>query len=401
MNPALAITAFTATSCLGAGVAAHRAALREARSGLKPCDFLGHHLPTWIGEVAGLDQTRLPAILSRYDCRNNRLAELSLAQDGFAEAVLAARERHGPDRIGVWLGTSTSGMLEIELAYARRSPPDGPLPDDFHYAETHNTFSLGDYVRRRFDLQGPAVVISAACASGAKVFASARRAIAAGLVDAAVVGGVDTLCLTTLYGFKSLELLSTQPCRPYDANRDGISIGEAGGFALLEAASTEARARAGGLLLLGTGESSDAHHMSSPHPEGEGARLAMASALADAGLQTHDIDYVNLHGTATPSNDRAEDLAVMRLFGDRVPVSSTKGAHGHTLGAAGALEAVIGLLSLQEGLIPGGLNLQQRDPELHADYRSADEVRPLRRVMSNSFGFGGSNSALIVGREAA
>ena len=401
MSSPLAITAFTATSCLGAGLAAHRDALHADRSGLSAGHFMGHTLDTWIGEVQGLGQTTLPSALARYDCRNNRLAEHALAQDGFAQAVVAARERYGADRIGVWVGTSTSGMLEIELAYAQRSPADGPLPQGFRYAETHNTFSLGDYVRRRFDLQGPATVISAACASGAKVFASARRAIAAGLVDAAVVGGVDSLCLTTLYGFKSLELLSPRPCRPYDAHRDGISIGEAGAFALLEPADPGTLARARGLQFLGAGESSDAHHMSSPHPDGEGARLAMAQALANAGLQPADIDYINLHGTATPSNDRAEDLAVMRLFGHGVPVSSTKGAHGHTLGAAGALEAVIALLCLEEGLIPGGLNLVERDPALSADYQSADLARPLRRVMSNSFGFGGSNCALIVGRESA
>lgn len=388
----LPITAFTATSCMGRGLAATRAALAAQRTFLAPCRFLGLELPTWVGEVAGLDEPVPGPGLAAYDCRNNRLAALGLRQDGFLQAVERAARRYGAGRIGVFLGSSTSGLLQTELAYRRRDAATGALPAGLHYAQTHNMFSLGDYVRRSLGLAGPASVTSVACASSAKVFATAARAIEAGVVDAALVGGVDTLCLTTLYGFGSLELLAPQACRPFDARRNGISIAEAAAFALVERRDSP---EAGAAWLAGFGESSDAHHMSSPHPEGRGAYEAMAQALARAGLEARDIDYVNLHGTGTPSNDRSEDAAVMSLFGDRVPASSTKGAHGHALGAAGALEAVICLIALRDGFMPGGLNAGEPDPALRTRYLRRNQAGALRRVMSNSFGFGGANCALV------
>ncbi|EHP44732.1 3-oxoacyl-(acyl carrier protein) synthase I [Cupriavidus basilensis OR16] len=217
----------------------------------------------------------------------------------------------------------------------------------------------------------------------------------AGLIDAAVVGGVDSLCHTTLYGFNSLELVSSQACRPYDAQRDGISIGEGAAFGLLERLPT---ASAGDdILLLGIGESSDAHHMSAPHPQGLGARMAMAQALAGAGLTPAQIDYVNLHGTATRSNDAAEGKAMLDLL-PGVPCSSTKGATGHTLGAAGAIEAVICALALRHGLLPAGINTTEPDPELPLDYLLQNREQPVHRVLSNAFGFGGSNCSLLFGR---
>jgi 3-oxoacyl-[acyl-carrier-protein] synthase-1 len=239
-----------------------------------------------------------------------------------------------------------------------------------------------------------AMTISTACSSSAKVFAAAARQIELGLIDAAIVGGVDTLCLTTLYGFASLQLTSPSPCRPYDATRDGISIGEGAAFALLERAADPAP---GSVLLLGAGESSDAYHMSSPHPEGLGARLAMDAALQSAGLAPADIDYINLHGTATPANDAAEGKAVAALFGSRVPCASTKGATGHTLGAAGAIEAVICALALTDSLLPGSPGTTAPDPSIPVNYLLASRDAPVRRVLSNSFGFGGSNCSLIFG----
>ena len=395
MNP-LHLSHYTATTCLGTGLAATRDALAGMRSGLKPCDFETVELATWIGEVAGVDAIRLPAVLAEHDCRNNRLALLGLEADGFAEAVRGAIGRHGRRRVGLFLGTSTAGILQTELAYRRRDPVTGALPADFNYRTSHNTYSVAGFVRDYFGLEGPAAVVSTACSSSAKVFAAAARMMACGVIDAAVVGGVDSLCLTTLYGFASLELTSAAPCRPYDAARDGISIGEGAAFALLEppAGSLDPAA----VLLLGCGESSDAYHMSSPHPEGLGARLAMAAALADAGLAPAAIDYINLHGTATPSNDAAEGKAVAGLFGDRVPCSSTKGATGHTLGAAGAVEAAICALTLTDGLLPGSVGTKSRDPALALDYLLASRPGAPRRVMSNSFGFGGSNCSLVLGR---
>ena len=390
MRP-LAITASTLTTALGAGRNATLAALREQRTGLAPLRFEQLPLSTWTGEVDGVDAEKLPAHLTAFDCRNNRLAWLGLHQDGFDDAVAAARTRWGAARVGVFLGTSTSGLLQTEHAYRHRTA-SGALPADFHYGPTQNTYSLAAFVTRALGLTGPSCVISTACSSSAKVFGTAQRMIAAGLIDAAVVGGVDSLCLTTLYGFNSLELLSTQICRPWDAARDGLSIGEAAAFALVESETDAPRG-----WLLGVGESNDGYHMSTPHPEGAGAIDAMRAALAAAGLRPADIDYINLHGTATPSNDAAEDHAVASVFGTSTPCSSTKGATGHTLGAAGGVEALIALLAIENGLMPAGLNIEQFDPALRLNYLRSNRNAPVRRVLSNSFGFGGSNASLVFG----
>ena len=394
MTP-LPIAAYTATTALGTGVPPLLAALREERSGLAPVRFMATRLPTWTGEVEGVDDILLPDASLAFDCRNHRLAWLGLRQDGFIGAVERAKARWGSHRVAVLLGTSTSGLLQTELAYRQRDAR-GALPASFDYERTQNTQSLGAFVTQVLGLHGPAWVVSTACSSSAKVFGNAARLIEAGLIDAAVVGGVDSLCLTTLYGFNSLELLSAQICRPWDTARDGLSIGEAAAFALVERAIQVTNAAAQG-WLLGVGESNDGHHMSTPHPEGAGAIAAMRAALTDAGLQPADIGYINLHGTATPSNDAAEDRAVASVFGRPTPCSSTKGATGHTLGAAGAVEAVISLLALQHGLLPAGLNTTRPDSALTLDYLRTNRHAPLRAVLSNSFGFGGSNASLVFG----
>ena len=395
MQPLL-LAEFTATSCIGTGLAPTLASLVGQHSGLKRCDFETVKIDTHIGEVPGVDAQRLPAQLRIFDCRNNRLAELALRQDGFFDAVEAAAARLGRRRIGVFIGTSTAGIMQTELAYRERDPVSGALPAAFEYGTTHNSFSVADYVRRRCRLEGPAVAVSSACASSAKVFGAARRMIEAGLIDAALVGGTDSLCLTTLYGFHSLQLSSPTPCRPFDVARDGISIGEAAAFVLLERASEQVDGDS--ILLHGVGESSDAYHMSAPHPEGLGAKRAMQAALDAASLEPSDIDYINLHGTGTPSNDRSESQAVTSIFGPTTPCSSTKGATGHALGAAGALEAVISALALRNGLMPGGVQTTRVDPTLTAHYIKENRRAPLRRVLSNSFGFGGANCSLILGR---
>jgi 3-oxoacyl-[acyl-carrier-protein] synthase I len=398
MTP-LVLSQFTATSCIGRGLQATLGSLRAQRSGLAPCAFETVTLETHVGEVPGVDDVRLPTSLRRFDCRNNRLAQLGIAEDGFLDAVAACAGRWGRRRVGLILGTSTSGILETELAYRRRDAETGALPAGFDYAGTHNSYSVAAFVREVLGLEGPSAVVSSACSSSAKVFGSAQRMIAAGFIDAAVVGGVDSLCLTTLYGFHSLQLVSRNPCKPFDLARDGISIGEAAAFALIERAPESLDRDA--LLLLGVGESSDAYHMSSPHPEGRGARAAMLQALESAGLGCEHIDYINLHGTGTPSNDNAEGKAVAAVFAGRdhpVEASSTKGATGHTLGAAGALEAVICALSLRHGLLPGSANTRQVDASQGFDYLCANRERPIVRVLSNSFGFGGSNCTLVLGR---
>jgi 3-oxoacyl-[acyl-carrier-protein] synthase-1 len=373
-------------------------ALRTRRSGLIPCAFEDVDLETYIAKVEALDAYRVREDLSAYDCRNNRLAQFCLEQDGFEDAIVAAKNKYGSKRIGVFLGTSTSGILQTELAYRHLDPQSGALPPDFHYAETQNSNSLAGFVSHYLGLTGPSFVVSSACSSSAKVFANAVRMMAAGVCDAAVVGGVDSLCLSTLYGFNSLGLVSRLPCRPYDAERDGISVGEGAGFVLIERATTANASNA--MLLLGVGESSDAYHMSTPHPEGLGAKMAMQRALDSAGLQASDIDYINLHGTATKSNDASEGKAVADVFGNRIACSSTKGWTGHLLGAAGITEAIIAMLAVEHSFIPGSVNTRHLDSAISIDYRIENGAGKINRVLSNSFGFGGSNCSLVLGRQA-
>jgi len=394
MQP-VAITAITATSCLGAGLRATSEALRAQRSGLAPCNFETVQLDTYIGQVPGIDERSLPSEISDYECRNNRLALLGLKQDGFMAATARAVHRYGAERVGVFLGTSTAGMLETEIAF-RSLDANGMLPASFNYAGSLDFYSLASFVRKVLRLQGPAAVVSTACSSSAKVFGMARRYMQLGIIDAAVVGGVDSLCLTTMYGFHSLQLTSPVQCRPFDKHRDGISVGEAAAFALLEVMGDSNVP--GTLALLGVGETSDAHHISSPHPEGAGARSAMQAALADAELPASAVDYINLHGTGTPSNDGAESKAVEGVLGTEVPCSSTKGYTGHTLGAAGALEIAICAIAVSDGFMPSGLNCTLIDPECRINYlRSLGDAGP-RVALSNSLGFGGTNCSVVIGR---
>lgn len=381
------------TTALGRGTAANWDALRSERSGLRPCAFPGaERLTTYVGEVDGLEAVRLPAALARFDCRNQRLAELALGQDQLLTRIATVRERYGASRVGVFLGTSTSGLLQTERAYARRDAA-GRLPADYDYAGSQHVGSLAAYVAARCALGGPAHVVSTACSSSAKVFATAYRYLRAGWCDAALVGGVDTLCATTLFGFAALQLVSPEPCRPADADRRGLSIGEAGGFAVLEWADSPTLAQPLA-VVRGIGESSDAHHMSSPPADAAGAIAAMRGALARGGRTA--VDYVNLHGTATPANDAAEDLAVTTVCGTATPCSSTKGFTGHTLGAAGIVEIGLAILCLQQGWLPRSLNTRLRDPKLRANVLMASASQPLRTVLSNSFGFGGSNCSILL-----
>ena len=395
MQP-LYLTHYAIATSLGAGLDATFARLSAGQTGLTPQVYPGE-LATWAGRVDAIDASPLDETFSAFECRNNRLAALTLAQDGFMDAVADLRARHGAERIGIFLGTSTSGIETTESAYRRRATTDGPLPADFRYAETHNIYSLGRFMQRLLDVSGPSVVASAACATTAKTFGNAARMIEAGLCDAAIVGGADTLCATTIYGFHSLGLVSPTACRPFDRTRDGISIGEGAGFAIVEKTPPSAL-QPGAVVLRGFGESSDAYHMSTPHPEGKGARLAMERALASAGLQPADIDYINVHGTATQVGDAAEDRALIELFGKDKPCSSTKGFTGHTLASAGIVETIIAALAIQHNFMPGTANTHELDPALQSHYLLRGERAPVRRVLSNSFGFGGSNCSLVLER---
>nr|WP_179130113.1 beta-ketoacyl-ACP synthase [Hydrogenophaga sp. H7] len=394
--PPLRVRAFTAVSALGDGRAAMRDAIAQGRGGLRPLgphDFgaapMAEPLNTWVGRVDGLDQP-LPARWAHWDCRNNRLAWRGLLADGFADEVGAAVQRHGAGRVALVLGSSTASIGATEDAY-QALDATGVFPPQPDNPTLHTLHSLTGFVQEALGLQGPALTVSTACSSSAKAFAAAERLIRLGLADAAVVGGVDSLCGSVLFGFHALQLVSPEPCRPFDEARRGISIGEAAAFALLERG-------AGGLQLLGHGESSDAHHLSAPDPDGAGAEAALDQALARAGLGTGDIGFVHLHGTATPKNDEVEARLIGRRFSPGTPVSSTKGMTGHTLGAAGALGAVFSLLALEHGLLPGTVNTRDPEAGLQGRLLLAPREQRVRAVASHAFAFGGSNCVLVFGR---
>jgi 3-oxoacyl-[acyl-carrier-protein] synthase-1 len=309
-------------------------------------------------------------------------------------AVDAAIARFGRERVAIVLGTSTSGVGESEAAQ-RRFQRDGRWPEGFDYYQ-QEMGTAAQCLAHVLGTRGPAHVISTACSSSAKALASAGRLLDAGIADAVVAGGADSLCEFTIAGFRSLESVSAARCNPLSANRRGINIGEAAALFLVSR-------EPGPVRLMGWGESSDAHHMSAPDPSGRGAAEVVRQALHRAGLQAGDIDYVNLHGTATLQNDAMEAKVIAELFGPGVPVSSTKPLTGHTLGAAGALEAGIGWLTLADeagGRLPPHWWDEQADPALpvlRVVKPGESAARRPRHVLSNSFAFGGSNAALLLG----
>jgi 3-oxoacyl-[acyl-carrier-protein] synthase I len=398
----LQVTAYTATSAVGVGKAAMRAAVAQQRSGLTPNDFGPEPLATWIGRVHGVEAAALPESLARWECRNNRLAWIGLRADGFLDAVAAVRERVGPARVALILGTSTSSIGATEDAY-RVLDADGRFPPHLRSALVHTPHSLANFVHDALDLAGPCLTVSTACSSSAKVFAVAERLLRLGLVDAAVVGGCDTLCGSVLFGFNALQLVSAQPCRPFDVQRDGINLGEAAGFALLERAGDgdgdgdDERAP----RLIGYGESSDAHHMSTPHPQGLGAERALDDALARAGITADAVDHINLHGTASSKNDEVEAALVARRFEPHTHASSTKGFTGHVLGAAGIVGSVFSLLAIETGWMPGTPNTDTLDPACGPQIRLRPAQGDVRVALTHAFGFGGTNCVLAFSRSDA
>lgn len=390
MSSALFLPCMAVASCLGLGKAATIGPLMAgSRHGLVAQG--GHVLGALPGELPPL-----PAAVAGWDSRNNRLLSTLAAE--IADELSAAIRRFGAHRIAVVIGTSTSGIAEGEAAIAHHQGADA-WPPGFHYRQ-QETGSAAAFLAEMLGLSGPAYVVATACSSSAKALASARRLIRAGLCDAAIVGGADTLCHITVSGFASLEALSPTPCNPFSANRTGITIGEGGALFLLSPDRSE-------VALAGLGESSDAHHISAPAPDGSGALAAMRGALADAGLAPGQIDYLNLHGTATALNDSMEAKAVAALFDPMVLCSSTKAMTGHTLGAAGAVEAAILWLTLSqdwnpEGRVPPHLWDGVADPDLpRLDLAGTDVRLPAgQRVagLSSSFAFGGSNCCLALSR---
>ena len=396
MSAPLALTALGIATPLGVGRAATATALfAGSRAGLVERQDLLAGRSVIVGAVTVALPPARPAIT---DCRTNRLMQLAL--DDIAAPIHAAVRRFGADRIAVVLGTSTAGIAEggAALAAFRR---DGAWPPGFSY-EQQELGNLAAHAAAYLGLTGVAYTIATACSSGAKVFASARRLIRAGLADAALVGGADTLAPLTLNGFHALEALSTSVCNPFSRNRDGITIGEGAAAFLMEPADS-------GIGLLGIGETSDAHHASAPAPDGAGAAAAMRQALEDAGLAPGDIAYVNLHGTATGLNDPMEARAVDRVFGRAVPASSTKALTGHMLGAAGACEAAFLWLTLHPEYNPTRRlpphvwdGVPMEDAPRLALVAPRQQLAPGGRLamLSNSFAFAGSNAALVLGHLA-
>lgn len=324
--------------------------------------------------------------------RNNRL--LALALERLGEPLDALLTRVPAERIGVVIGTSTSGIGETELALAE-SGRDGPLPESFAYSR-QELGAPARFVAERLGLRGPCYALSTACSSSARALASARRLLRSGQCDAVIAGGADSLCRLTVNGFASLDAVSDEPCQPFSHRRSGINLGEA---ATLFVVTPEA----GGIQLAGVGESVDAHHISAPRPDGSGAVEAMHQALAMAGLQPDEVDYLNLHGTGTPLNDRMEAAAITSLFGSPPACSSTKALTGHTLGAAGALEAAFCWLALRYGRLPRHVYDGEYDPEIPALPLVTSDAKPARAprcALSNSFAFGGNNASLLLSLSA-
>jgi 3-oxoacyl-[acyl-carrier-protein] synthase I len=385
------ITRHTVVTCLGQGEADHLTAMKSGRSGLTPSTYPDLPFDCYLGAVAGLENLQFPQELLEFDNRATRLAVMALQTDGFLDAAYAVRDRWGPDRCGLVLGTTSSGIIKLEEVYRDRADTE-PLPDSYIMNHHDNYHAVAAFVHKFLGLRGPSYTVSTACSSSAKAIIDAHQLIAAGFCDAVIVGGVDSLCLLSLNGFESMQLISRQPCRPCDISRNGISVGEGAAFMIVERDTNL------GLGLCGAGESSDAVSMSTPPKDGAGAEAAMRAALEDANLDPGQVSHVNLHGTATLSNDIAECNAVRTVFGEAIPVSSLKGMIGHTLGAAGAVEGVMCLIALDANLIPGNVGLQTLDPAIGCNVVPDSNEGKITHILSNAFGFGGNNCALVFGK---
>jgi 3-oxoacyl-[acyl-carrier-protein] synthase-1 len=392
MPPGIPITAYSACNGLGQTTAEVLESLFAGRHGLTPAQpWLG--VSTWVGMVPG----ELPALepsVREYESRQARLTQLVTLP--MLPAIERSKQRWGSGRIGLILGTSTAGIGESEDAWVHHRD-HGSLPSDYAIERQHALYATLEVVRRLTGVRGPSYVVSTACSSSGKVFASARRLISAGIIDAAVVGGVDSLCRMTVRGFASLEVLSPDPCRPFSSDRRGISIGEGAALLLLERRGQGVEGI--GVDLLGVGESSDAHHMTAPHPEGRGACAAMQRALAVAGVDPAEVDQINVHGTGTSMNDETESKAIRQLFASRDQLSlvATKGYTGHLLGAAGATEAVFVAATIERGELPASVGTAPLDPTLGVEVELERRPRATRRVLSNSLAFGGSNVSVLLG----
>ena len=376
-------------NCLGLSVSELWEAVLAGATGLRPEQLTDELAAPYSGVVGAVGLSVPPGELGLP--RQARLALAGVEQ--VAGAMRKACQRWGGQRVGLILGTSTGGIAASERAYAafRRG---ASIPRDYSFEKQHAFNGVADMLAREFGLLGPTYVVSTACSSSAKALAAAGRLLASGVVDAVLVGGVDSLCLTTLLGFQSLGVVSASVCQPFAAARDGITIGEGAAFMLLEREGDAAA------YLLAVGESGDAHHMAHPHPEGRGAEQAMRQALEHAGVEPKQVGYVNAHGTGTVLNDAIEASAIARVFGRHALVSSTKGATGHLLGACGVTEAVFCALAIERAIVPGNGSAALSDG-LAIDICPRATARELDYVVSNSLAFGGSNASVLLGSARA
>jgi 3-oxoacyl-[acyl-carrier-protein] synthase-1 len=379
------ITAMGLTSALGDSLEETRRALRM-QTRLLSAPPMALPFQTVCGALVGpLDP--LPSALAAYESRMSRIALRALVQ--LTEPVERARAKWGAERVGVVLGSSTGGLDRTEHMYRalRRAETAARA---IALSPAHPFDAACTLAAELFRVTGPRYAISTACTSSAKAIASALRLIEHGVCDAVISGGCDALCETTLRGFHSLGVLSPSGARPFSAERDGTHLGEGAAFMLLE------RNGDGATWIASVGESSDAHAMSAPHPEGRGAATAIQAALAAAHLEPSQVEYVNAHGTGTEQNDAAEALAISRTLGGAVPVSSTKGLTGHLLGAAGAIELAISALAVSDGWLPGNAGGTPLAASLGIQVITESQPRRIRNAISNSLAFGGSNTAVLV-----
>ncbi len=389
------ITAFSLACSLGHTTDACLAELRAGRRGIRDVPF-DVPFEANVGAILG-ELPSLPAELAAYTSRSAQIA--TLAYPEIEAAVASAKARYGAARIGLVVGTSTGGIDRTEAEYFNYFDSDekaGWKPSAaYQYAKQHTFHACADYVGMLAGIEGPRLVVSTACSSSAKAFGTARRLLDLNVIDAALILGVDGLCNTTVRGFNSLGVMADEPSRPFGMDRPGMNVGEGAAYVLLERESDAPRA-----FLRGVGETSDAYHMSSPEPNGAGAEAAMRDALAQAGLDASAVQYINAHGTGTKYNDAAESKAVIRVFGDEVPVVSTKAYTGHTLGACGAVEAIFAVKAIEEGWIPAAIGADPRDPEIEVHVPTEIVETQIDTVLSNAFAFGGNNCSLVIGREA-
>ncbi len=342
-----------------------------------------------VAEIQTLDE-HLPDKIESF--RNRCCAIAFACLNRLSGMIDILKQQYSPSRIGMVCATSASGTNEVE----RQWRDNGDFRIDYHH--THIFQSVAKCLQTYFDLQGPVFSVSTACSSSANAMKSAMHLLNSGICDAVITGGVDALCNTTYYGFQSLQIMDSTPCKPFDRNRKGLSLGEGAAFFILSRDRNALHREDDALKVCGIGTSSDAYHMTAPDPDGRGARMAMLKALDAAGISASDVDYINLHGTGTPLNDLVESQSVQRIFGSETPCSSTKGYTGHLLGAAAAVESAICLKVLQTGILPANLNLTDPDPEIEINLVTASTRKSrIYFVLNNSFAFGGNNTSIVFG----